>query len=162
MDKQTGKVRLVLDETQSREVSGQADSPNIQKLLLAAFRQNNPEVRVESVNLLQPQGSDTADVRDALLSELERDSNVYVRLKILEKLKPLEADTEVRKTLARVLQVDDNAAVRMKVVDMLVTRRDEAMVGAMQSAIQREDNSGVRQKLEKALKFPLLGLVRDR
>jgi hypothetical protein len=40
----------------------------------------------------------------------------------------------------------------MQVVDLLVTRRDDSMVGVLQSVVQREDNSGVRQKLEKALK----------
>jgi hypothetical protein len=148
----SGNVQISLDETHPRVITGRTDSPDIQKLLLTAFHQNNQEVRVESVGLLQPQGSDTSEIRDALLSELERDSNVGVRLKILDKLKPLEADPEVRKTLARVLQTDDNAYVRMQVVDLLVTRRDDAMVGVLQSVVQREDNSGVRQKLEKALK----------
>jgi hypothetical protein len=152
VDKGSGIVQITLDETHPRVVSGRTDSPDIQKLLLTAFHQNNQEVRVESVGLLQPQGTDTAEIRDALLSELARDPNVGVRLKILDKLKPLAADSEVRKTLALVLQTDDNAAVRMQVVDLLVTRRDDSMVGVLQSVVQREDNSGVRQKLEKALK----------
>jgi anti-sigma factor RsiW len=149
----TGGVQITLDETHARTVSGPTNSPQIQKLLLAAFHQNNPDVRVESVNLLQT-GTDTADVRDALLSALEHDPNAGVRLKALDKLKPLAlaADPEVRKTLARVLLTDDNAAIRLQVVDLMTTRRDEAMVGAMQNAIQREENSGVRQKMAKALK----------
>jgi hypothetical protein len=106
---------------------------------------------VESIGLLSP-GTDTAEVRDALLGALDRDPNAGVRLKALDKLKPLAADPEVRKTMARVLQTDDNAAVRMQIVDLLVTRRDESTVGVLQSVVQREDNSGVRQKLEKALK----------
>jgi hypothetical protein len=144
-------VQIAFDETHRRVVSGRTDSPDIQKLLLTAFHQNNADVRVESVGLLQA-GTDTAEVRDALMAALDHDPNVGVRLKALDKLKPLAADPEVRKTLARVLQTDDNAAVRMQVVDLLVARRDDTMVGAMQSAVQREDNSGVRQKLEKALK----------
>jgi hypothetical protein len=146
-----GRVQIAFDETHRKVVTGRTDSPDIQRLLLTAFHQNNPDVRVESVGLLQA-GTDTAEVRDALLGALDHDPNVGVRLKALDKLKPLAADAEVRKTLARVLQTDDNAAVRMQVVDLLVTRRDDSMVGAMQSAVQREDNSGVRQKLEKALK----------
>ncbi len=147
----SGRVQIAFDETHRRVVSGRTDSPDIQKLLLTAFHQNNADVRVESVGLLQA-GTDTAEVRDALMAALDHDPNVGVRLKALDKLKPLAADPEVRKTLARVLQTDDNAAVRMQVVDLLVARRDDTMVGAMQSAVQREDNSGVRQKLEKALK----------
>jgi hypothetical protein len=147
----SGRVQIAFDETHRRVVTGRTDSADIQKLLLTAFHQNNADVRVESVGLLQA-GTDTAEVRDALLSALDHDPNVGVRLKALDKLKPLAADPEVRKTLARVLQTDDNAAVRMQVVDLLVTRRDDSMVGVLQSVVQHEDNSGVRQKLERALK----------
>ena len=147
----SGRVQIAFDETRRQVISGRTDSPDIQKLLLTAFHQNNPDVRVESMGLLSP-ATDTAEVRDALLSALDRDPNAGVRLKALEKLKPLAADPEVRKTMARVLQTDDNAAVRMQIVDLLVTRHDESTVGVLQSVVQREDNSGVRQKLEKALK----------
>ncbi len=147
----SGRVQIAFDETHRRTVSGRTDSPEIQKLLLTAFHQNNADVRVESVGLLSPQ-TDTSEVRDALLGALDHDPNPGVRLKALDKLKPLAADPEVRKTMARVLQTDDNAAVRMQIVDLLVTRRDDSMVGVLQSVIQREDNSGVRQKVEKALK----------
>jgi hypothetical protein len=147
----SGRVQIAFDETHRKVVSGRSDSPDIQKLLLTAFHQSNPDVRVESMGLLSPV-ADTAEVRDALLGALDHDPNPGVRLKALDKLKPLAADPEVRKTMARVLQTDDNAAVRMQIVDLLVTRRDESMVGVLQSVVQREENSGVRQKLEKALK----------
>jgi len=146
----SGLVQIAYNETYPRVVSGRADSPQIQKLLLTAFHQNNAEARVESVALLDPQ-SDT-EGRDALLGDLDHDPNVGVRLRILDKLTPMAADAEVRKTLARVLQTDESAAVRMRIVDLLMAHRDDSLVGVMQSQVQREDNSGVRQKLEKALK----------
>jgi hypothetical protein len=147
----SGRVQIAFDETRRKVISGRTDSPEIQRLLLTAFHQNSPEVRVESVGLLSP-AADTAEVREALLGALDHDPNAGVRLKALDKLKPLAADPEVRKTLAHVLETDDNAAVRMQIVDLLVTRRDDSVVGVMQNVVQREDNSGVRQKLETALK----------
>ena len=147
----SGGVQIAFDETRRKVISGRTDSPEIQRLLLTAFHQNSPEVRVESVGLLSP-AADTAEVREALLGALDHDPNAGVRLKALDKLKPLAADPEVRKTLAHVLETDDNAAVRMQIVDLLVTRRDDSVVGVMQNVVQREDNSGVRLKLEKALK----------
>jgi hypothetical protein len=145
-----GNVQIAYNEVSPRVISGRADSPDIQKLLLAAFHQNNSEARVESVALLNPQ-TDT-EGRDALLGDLDHDPNVGVRLRILDKLTPMASDPAVRKTLATVLQTDDNAAVRMKIVDLLMAHRDDAMVGVMQNQFQREDNTAVRQKLEKALK----------
>ena len=83
---------------------------------------------------------------------MAHDSNAGVRLKALDGLKPLADDPQVRKTLAQVLLADDNPAVRMQVVDLLVSRRDDSMVGVLQNLVQKEDNSYVRLKCEKALK----------
>ncbi len=146
-----GRVRIAFDETRRRVVSGSMDDQNIQKLLLAAAHEENPAVRVESVGLLRSR-SDSGEVRDALLNAVAHDSNAGVRLKALEGLKPLTGDAEVRNALAKVLLVDDNPAVRMQVVDLLVARRDDSVVGVLQNLVQKENNSGVRLKCEKALK----------
>jgi hypothetical protein len=119
--------------------------------LLAAAHEDNPAVRVESVDLLRSQSGST-EVRDALLNALSADSNAGVRLKALEGLKPLAGDSEVRKTLRRVLLADDNLAVRMQVIDLMVAHRDDNMVGMMQGLVQTENNNSVRLKLEKALR----------
>jgi hypothetical protein len=47
---------------------------------------------------------------------------------------------------------DKNPAVRSRVVDLLVTNRDDSVVGVLQGLVQREGNNSVRLKLEKALK----------
>jgi len=146
-----GRVQIAYDETRRRTVTGSMTDQGIQKLLLAAAREENPAVRVESVGLLQRQAG-SGEVRDALINALAHDVNVGVRLRALEGLKPLAADPEVRKTLAHVLLTDDSPAVRTMVVDLLVQHRDDAMVGVLQNAVQREDNSSVRLKVEKALK----------
>jgi HEAT repeats/Putative zinc-finger len=148
-----GGVAISLDETHRKVVKGSMNDGNIQRLLLAAAHEDNPAVRVESVDLLRSQSGST-EVRDALLNVLSQDANAGVRLKALEGLKPLAADPEVRKTLGRVLLTDDNVAVRMLVIDLLVAHRDDSdnMVGMMQGLVQKENNNSVRLKLEKALK----------
>jgi len=144
----SGLVTVGYDETTPRKKSGLASSPDIQKLVLAGM--SNPGSRVQSVALLNPQTD--MEVRDALLGDLEHDPNVGVRLGILSKLTPLVSQADVRKTLARVLQTDENAAVRMRIVDLLTAQRDDSLVGVLQLQAQREDNTGVQQKLVKALK----------
>ena len=146
-----GGVAISLDETRRKVVKGRMNDGNIQRLLLAAAHEDNPAVRVESVDLLRSQSGST-EVRDALLNVLSQDSNAGVRLKALEGLKPLAGDSEVRKTLRRVLLADDNVAVRMLVIDLLVANRDDNMVGMMQGLVQKENNNSVRLKLEKALR----------
>ena len=147
----SGGVSISLDETRKRVIKGSMTDSNIQRLLLAAAHEDNPAVRVESVDLLRSQSGST-EVRDTLINVLAQDTNPGVRLKALEGLKPLAADSEVRKTLRQVLLADDNVAVRTLVIDLLVAHRDDNMVGMMQGLVQRENNNSVRLKLEKALR----------
>ena len=147
----SGHVQIVLDETRRRVVSGGVDDQNIQRFLLAGAHEDNTAVRMESVDLLKDRSSGSVEVRDALLNLLQ-DDNVGLRLKALQGLKRLAADAQVRKSLAQLLLTDDNAEVRMRAVDMLVSHRDDAMVGILQNLVQREDNGYVRLKCEKALK----------
>jgi hypothetical protein len=147
----SGGVAISLDETRHKVVKGSMNDGTIQRLLLAAAHEDNPAVRVESVDLLRSQSGST-EVRDALLNVVSQDTNPGVRLKALEGLKPLAADSEVRKTLGRVLLSDDNVAVRMLAIDLLVAHRDDNMVGMMQGLVQKENNNSVRLKLEKALR----------
>jgi hypothetical protein len=147
----SGGVAISLDETRRRLVRGSMNDGNIQRLIMAGVHEDNPAVRVESVDLLRSQSGST-EVRDALLNVVSQDSNDGVRLKALEGLKPLAGDSEVRKTLRNVLLTDDNVAVRMLVIDLLVANRDDNMVGMMQGLVQQENNNSVRLKLEKALR----------
>lgn len=146
-----GRVRIAFDETRRREIFGSAGDQNIQRLLLAAAHEDNPAVRVQSVDLLKNL-SESTEVRDALLNALATDSNPGVRLKALDGLKPLAADAEVRSALAQVLMTDDYPAIRMQAVDLLVEHRDGAMVGVLQSLVQKDSSDYVRLKCEKALK----------
>jgi hypothetical protein len=148
----SGAVQIAFDETRRRTVSGRMEDDNIRRLLLAAARDdNNPAVRVESVDALKGAAA-SGEVRAALLDAVAHDGNLGVRLKALEGLKPLSGDPQVRKALAGVLLTDENPAVRMQVIDLLVERRDDSMVGVLQNAVQQDNNSYVRQKCAKALK----------
>jgi hypothetical protein len=146
-----GNVRLTLDETRRREITGRVGDSNIQQFLLAGSRDEDAAVRVESVGLLK--GSvDQEQVLDSLLNALSGDPNDGVRLRALDALKPRAGDARVVKTLSQVLLSDVNPAVRMQVIDLMVARRDDSMVGVLQNLMQREDNNGVRLKASKVLK----------
>lgn len=147
----SGGVQISYDETRRHTVSGAMDDDNIRRLLLSAAREDNPAVRVESVDVLKSQ-SGSSEVRDALLNAVAHDPNPGVRLKAVEGLKPLATEPDVRKVLAKVLLSDDNPAIRMQVVDLLVEHRDDAIVGVLQGLMQKENNHYVRLKSEKALK----------
>jgi hypothetical protein len=146
-----GRLQITLDETRRQEVTGRLEDPNIQRLILAGSRDENPAVRVESVGLLKNR-ADSPQVLDSLLNTLSGDPNDGVRLSALNALKPMAGDPRVLKTLSQVLLNDANPAMRMQVIDLMVTRRDDSVVGVLQNLMQREDNSGVRLKASKVLK----------
>jgi len=147
----SGHVRISVDDIHRRQVSGSLSDENIQQLLMEAARaESNPGLRVESIGLLKNK-VDSEEVRNALLDALTRDPNPGVRLKALEGLRPYAGNSAVRKTLASVLVKDDNAGVRVQAIDLLTTHRDESIVGALQSALEFEDNTYVRAQCERLL-----------
>lgn len=148
----TGRVQIALDETHRRVITGRLEDQNIRRLLLAAAReQDNPGVRVESVQLLKDQTS-SAETRGVLLEAVMHDPNPGVRLKALEGLKSFSTDPQVRHTLEQVLLKDQNAGVRIQVIDLLIAHQDAATVGVLQTLVGKEDNNYVRMRCQNALR----------
>jgi anti-sigma factor RsiW len=148
---QAGKVQVVIEETRERVLSGKVDDQNIQNLLLAAARDSQDAgLRVDSVNLLKS-SRECPEVRGALIYALQHDSNPGVRLKALEGLKNSAADPQVRQVLTQVLLSDDNAGVRTQAIDLLISHKEDRMVGVLQELMRKEDNGYVRMRCQKAL-----------
>jgi anti-sigma factor RsiW len=147
----SGQVRIVLDETRQRIVTGHPDDEQIHRLLLAVARESgDPGLRGESMDILKSR-PDTADVRAALLQTVEHDPNPGVRLKALEGLKRFAATPEVRTALSRVLLNDDNPGLRTQAIDLLMQNRGGGMVGMLQEVVEKENNGYVRLRCQKAL-----------
>lgn len=150
-DPESGRIQIAVDETRRRTMTGSLEDRNIQRLLLAAARDEaNPGLRVDSIGLLKAH-TDSAEVRRALISALRHDPNSGVRLKALEGLKSMATEMEIRHALVGALLNDDNPGVRVEAIDMLMERRDESLVGVLQNVIRNEQNSYVRLKCQNAL-----------
>jgi len=148
----SGNVRIGLEETRQREITGSLTDDMVRKLLLAAARDpNDAGLRVESVELLQKEGA-TAEVRQALLQALQSDPNDGVRLKALEALKPFTGQAEVRGALAQALLSDRNPGVRTQAIELLVRENHRDLVGTLQELLRREDNDYIRQRTQGALR----------
>jgi hypothetical protein len=146
-----GQVQIVVDETRQRVLSGRVDDQAIQRLLLTAAKDSSdPGLRVESVDLLKNRSQST-EVRQALLYAVQHDSNAGVRLKALDGLKDFADDPETRRTLTEVLLKDNNPGVRTQVIDLLIPHHNNAMVGALQELMMKEDNDYIRMRCQKAL-----------
>lgn len=148
----SGGVKLIVDETRQRVLSGRLDDDRIRGLMLSAAQDpSDPGLRVETMDILKG-SAESADVRGALLHALQNDDNVGVRLKAIEGLKQFSEEPETRKALANVLLTDRNAGVRTKAIDLLVQQRHMDTVGVLQELIRTEDNSYIRQRCQRALR----------
>ena len=74
-----------------------------------------------------------------------------MRLKALEGLRSSAADPEVRNALSHVLLTDDNDGVRTQAIDILTSKKEQAMIGVLQQLMVKEDNSYVRSRCQRAL-----------
>jgi HEAT repeats/Putative zinc-finger len=146
-----GKVQMMVEETRQRVLTGKADDDQIHRLLLVAARESSdPGLRAESMDLLKARNA-AGEMRPVLLYALEHDPNPGIRLKALDALKPYGADSEVRTALAQVLLADDNPGVRAQAIDLLVQHKRDDTVGVLQEVVQKENNTYVRQRCQKAL-----------
>src|SRR5206468_1743219 len=91
-----GKLEIVFDVTRRRVVSGTADDPNIERLLLQAASQlSNAGIRLDSIDLLKGRAADQ-EIRTALVAAFRTDQNPGVRLKALGALRDYSADEQVK------------------------------------------------------------------
>ena len=147
----SGRVQLVVDETRQRTISGTVDDDQIRRLLLAAARESTDAgLRAESMDVLKAERS-AGELRPVLLYALQHDSNPGVRLKALDALKPYGAEADVRAALTQVLLTDDNPGVRAQAIDLLVEHKGGMTAGVLQEVVQKENNSYVRLRCQRAL-----------
>lgn len=156
-----GSVRIVVDETRRRTITGGLDDQRIRTLLLDAVRDpNNQGLRLDSVDLLTRRAQ-SAEIRSALVYLVVHDQNDGVRLKAMDGLKPFVAEPEVRGALSTALLGDGNPGVRRQAIELLIQAPgggappnvDRAVIGMLQQLTSQEKNPSVRQRAEKALEL---------
>lgn len=148
----SGNVRIVLDETRQRVLTGSLDDADIQRVLLtAASQSSDPGLRVVSMDMLKSR-SESVEIRHALLQALRLDPNAGVRLKALEGLKSYAAEPEIRSALAHALLTDDNPGVRIQAIDLLTEQKEIEMAGLLQELLRKEENNYVRLRCQRALR----------
>jgi hypothetical protein len=157
-----GRVRIVLDQINQREVVGNPQDQNVKQWLLIATQDtSDPGIRVDSVEMLGQQGG--VDVRDALLDRIQHDPNAAVRLKALESVRRFSDDPETRNVLRSALEHDVDPAVRSEAIDILapINQRPQLspeLAATLQNLARSENDDYVRERclqLLRAIHGPL-------
>ena len=120
----------------------------MQQLLLYAARNNyNPGLRLQSVDLLTQQPSNT-HVREALLYAMRYDSNTGIRLKALDSLGPyVKDDVQVRDAMLESLMSDANPAMRIEALRLLEPARGDSSVRiVLQRLAEKDENRYIRSR----------------
>lgn len=152
-DANSNKVSIKYDMVYPQTVEGNADDPQIQKLLLMATRnQINTGVRLPAIEVLTRQAEDNA-VREALIYALRYDKNPGVRLKALDGLKSfVKDDVHVRDAVVEALMHDGNSGVRSVAISLLnPVRADMSVREALQVLAQHEKDPFIRDQSKRYL-----------
>lgn len=148
-----GRVRIALDETRRRTVTGTVSDPQIRTLLVAAVRgEDDPRVRLESMELLKANSPASAEIREVLIGALIHDPDEAVRLKAFEGLRQTASDAGTRKAMLYALTADQNSGLRGQAIDMLTERQDRELVGVWQALVERERDPSIRLRYQKVLR----------
>jgi hypothetical protein len=150
-----GRLRIVVNETRERTISGSREDRQIRDLLMAAAKEGtDPGLRAQTVTILVGD-ADASDVREALAFAMANDENTNVRLKAMEGLERFTSDPVVQNALAHVLLNDPNSGIRTRAIDALDERQGQElnrqMVGALQELMSREDDQDVRERARRML-----------
>jgi anti-sigma factor RsiW len=147
------QVHIKYDTVQTEEAQGSLNDQKIQQLLLFAARNNyNSGVRMDSVDLLTQQPSDTR-VREALMYALRYDTNPGVRLKAIEGLGSfVKDDTRVRDAVLTALMTDSNPGVRTQALLLLQpVKADSSVRAALQHLADTDQNQYIRSQARTLL-----------
>jgi len=151
-----GRLRIVVNETRERTISGNRDDQQIRELLMAAAKEgSDPGLRAQTVTILMGD-ADASDVREALAFAMANDENTSVRLKAMEGLQRYANDPVVQNALVHVLLNDPNSGMRTRVIETLDEHEGQElnrqMVGALQALMGREDDQDVRDRASRMLR----------
>jgi len=126
------QIEVHLNAQRPMLVQGTVADDHVKNVLLYVLRNNerfDPDVRIESVDLLKPRTRD-ADVCQELCLLVHTDRNAAVRLKALEALGAEAGEAAVRNTMLDALVNDSNPGVRIEAINSLRELADRGKVPA--------------------------------
>lgn len=121
------RVRIILQQVQVREITGNRDDDGVRNLLLGATRESqDPGVRMDSVEILA--GQTGLEIRNAIVNAVRNDPNAAVRVKAVESLRQFPLDAVTRDALQFALAHDSDAGVRTEAMDVLVPAQGDFQI----------------------------------
>jgi len=148
----TNRNAPVADQQQLATLSEKVEKMQ-QVMLLTLIENPSATERLRAVSYTKDLNSANPRVVEALLSTLNHDENVNVRLATLEALAALADDPAVRLGLVQALPKQESALVQSALADVMVALQEKRSVQPLRRLLTQPDlNEAVKIKIQESLK----------
>lgn len=140
-------------EFQQKEVArmqGEMDSMK-QMLAVSMLQQQSASERLRGASMVSELRQPDSQVVEQLISTLEDDDNINVRLAAVESLGSVANNADTRKRLVEALGRQNSPTVQLALLAMLVELREKSVVPVARRIAMDENNPLIRQRVEQLL-----------
>jgi hypothetical protein len=121
-----------------------------QIMMLSLLQDPSASQRMRAVSLTDDLSNINLKVIDALLTTLNEDPNVNVRLATLEALVKLASEPRVREGLVRSINIQESPIMQSAMADAMVKLQEKSSVQSLQKLLSKKDlNKMVKINIEK-------------
>jgi len=140
------------DSAEVSHLRGEVDNMR-QLVALSLMQQQSASDRLRGVNYAYRVEPSDPEVLAALLTTVNHDPNVNVRLAAVDALKNFTDNPVGRKGLVQALPKQDSPLVQIAILDQIVELRDRSADSTIQFLLSKQNvNPDVRQRAQWALK----------
>ena len=148
----TGYILRGREISEVSQLRGEVDNMR-QLVALSLLQQQNASDRLRGVSYAYRVEPDDSQVLSALLTTVDHDSNVDVRLAAVDALKKFTNNPVGRNGLAKALGKQNSPLVQIAILDEIVEVHDRTAAPAVQALVAKQDaNPEVKQHAQWALR----------
>jgi hypothetical protein len=123
-----------------------------QVMMLSLLQDPSASQRIKAVSYTEDLSNVNLKVVDALLTTLNEDPNVNVRLATLEALVKLSDEPKVREGLVRSINLQESPIMQSAIADVMVKLQEKSSVRSLQELLGKKDlNKMVKVNIEKSI-----------
>lgn len=126
------------------------------EVMLTLIKEKSASERLRAVNLTSNLSDVDSRIIDALLSTLNTDPNVNVRLTTVEALSQFTKHPKVRTGLIKSIAKQDSPLVQIALVDIMIELQEKSSLNALKDLLKKQDlNEAVKGKVEQGIQVLL-------
>ncbi|MBW0176842.1 HEAT repeat domain-containing protein [Sediminibacterium sp.] len=121
-------------------------------LALSLLEHPSASERLRAVSYVEEIDTVDARVKDALLTTLNNDENVNVRLTALETLSKMTVDPKVREGLVQSIAHQDSPLIQSVLADLMLKMQEKKSVRSFQQLLKKpETNEAIKTKIKETI-----------